>query len=292
MIYNIITAARRSIHEEMKPPYVSELLVLEPKPLPVDPLPFDLVTHSGRYRRQSSNCHEGTRHVLFMLDTSGSIGAYNFNRMTSALSTLVHYFCKPTKIAVMTFSDEHFIEFCFNCFDNDCEGRDNASDAMWTVHYRGGLTHTGAATECACDRMLRPECGFPDLTTSTGVCLDVIYVTDGMSNDPRSDPTINVVCEKVQCLYDLQKRGVDLTVYAFGITNYNDEELDCITRYRSTNVPNPIFKVHSFQHFTDAIEAIGGQFDGSADNLPDCFTSDHMHPSGTDTDDCSESRRK
>ena len=122
-----------------------------------------------------------------MLDTSGSIGQTDFNRMTSALNILVHYFCRPIKIAVMTFSDEHFIESCFNCFGNDCEGRDDARDKMQNIPYRGGWTYTGEATQCACDCMLTTNCGFPDLTTFGGpgaVCLDVIYVTDGRSNGP------------------------------------------------------------------------------------------------------------
>ena len=84
--------------------------------------------------------------------------------MTSTLNTLVHYFCRRIKIVALTFSNEHFIEFCFNCFDNDCRGRDNASDAMRDIPYRGGWTHTGKATQCACDVMLSPDCGFPDIT--------------------------------------------------------------------------------------------------------------------------------
>ena len=263
--------------------------------------------HSARYRRQSSssNCYpDGTRYVLFMLDTSGSIGSVYFNRMTSALSTLVHYFCRPIKIAAMTFSHEHFIEFCFNCFDNDCEGRDDARDRMQSIEYRDGWTHTGEATQCACDCMLTTECGFPDLTTFSGpgaVCLDVIYVTDGRSNGPYN------VCEKVACLYDLEQRRVELTVFAFGIgTNVGDSELRCITKSQQTasQIDNAIFKVNTYEHFATAIEAIGSIFEPNTTPNPsggsgyispivhDCFTSYYMDLDGLDTDDCSESDRK
>ena len=111
----------------------------EPTPLPVEPIPFDIIKHGARYRRHQNsdvNCYpNGTRHVLFLLDTSGSIGEYDFDIMTSTLSTLVHYFCRRVKVAAMTFSDKHYIEFCFNCFDNDCPGRDDARDAMKDIQW-------------------------------------------------------------------------------------------------------------------------------------------------------------
>ena len=295
---------RRSIYVQKE---VKELRVNKqhsspkPAPLPVDPIPFDIMKHSARYRRQNSgvNCYpDGTRYVLFLLDTSGSIGRHNFNIMTSTLSTLVHYFCRRIKVAAMTFSHDHFIEFCFNCFDNDCNGRDNARDAMLNIQYRNGATHTGEATQCACDIMLSPDCGFPDITDIDGpgeICLDVIYVTDGHSNGPQN------VCKKVGCLYDL---GIELTVYAFGVANYNAAELKCITRNNSNSIDNTIFKVRDFDHFADAINKIGVVFDvleslPSTDNdattyIPrtPCFTSYHSDDDGVDTNDCSQRDKK
>ena len=118
----------------------------------MNPIPFDFATHGGRYRRQSNqNCQpDDTRYILFILDTSGSIGIGNFQNMTASLSKLVNRFCKRIKIAAMTFSDYHHIEFNFNCFDNTCDGRRETRDAMKSIRYRGGLTYTGEATLCAC----------------------------------------------------------------------------------------------------------------------------------------------
>ena len=299
-MYIYITAiGRRSVNEE------STLIkkqrpTSKPEPLPVDPIPFHLIKHGTRYRyrRQSSdvNCQpDGTRHVLFILDTSGSIGRTDFNRMTSALSTLVHHFCRPTKFAVMTFSHEHFIEFCFNCFNNDCNGRDDARDAMRNVRYRGGMTHTGEATQCACDSLLTSRCAFPDMTSFNGpgaVCLDVIYITDGHSNGPQN------VCEKVQCLYDfeLDERGnannlFHLNVFAIGIDNYDITELNCITRTLGpvnnyTNRKNTAFTFQNFTLFEMAINGIGQSFDNPI-NDQTCFAIHSI--TGTDTDDCSKS---
>ena len=272
-------------------PYVAgkHHLMNEPDPLPVDPIPFDFVKHGGRYRRQNSvNCHpDGTRYVLFMIDTSGSIGEQNFKRMTSALSNLVHYFCRRIKIAVLTFSEYHYVEFCFDCFTSSCNGRDRARDAMADITYRAGLTFTGEATECACHHVLKPKCGFPDLLTENTACLDVVYVTDGRSNGYKD------VCNSVQCLYDLENNGVELNVFAFGIGDYNIDELQCITRNNSNNyAENKIFEVDNFTHFADAINSISRDVfsttvGANIPGVPDCFTINTAD--GIGDDDCSNS---
>ena len=301
----MLVAGQRSVHghKETKVPRVKEQhLLLEPTPLPVDPIPFDIIRHSTRYRRQNSdvNCYNDTRYVLFLLDTSGSIGPHDFGNMTSSLSTLVHYFCRWIKVAAMTFSDEHFIEFCFDCFDDDCRGRDNARDAMHNIRYRGGWTHTGLATQCACDDVLSPICGFPDVTELSEpdpICLDVIYVTDGQSNGDTK------VCQKVQCLYNLRSLGVNLTVYAFGVDDYNEDELKCISRPRIADpILNPIFKVDSFEDLANKIneiEEVFSKMESSPDSgtykfkysstMHNCFTSYRSSQNGTETDtnDCS-----
>ena len=235
-------------------------------------------------------CHpDDTRYVLFILDTSGSIGHYNFQRITSTLSTLVHHFCRHTKVAVFTFSGDHFIEFCFDCFGNDCAGRDSARNAMAGINYRGGSTRTGQATQCVCNNVLTPSCGFPELPTVDTTCLDVVYVTDGHSNGPID------VGQSVQCLYDLERCGVELNVFAFGIGGYDITELKCITRDRSLNyVENKVFEVDSFDEFEDAINNIVMVFGlppvysaGFGDITPDCFAIDASDAIGYD--DCSSS---
>lgn len=254
----------------------------EPKPLPIDPIPFNLFKHGGLYKRQSSiECYpDDTRYVLFMLDTSGSIGLQNFTRMTSSLSMLVNHFCRHIQVAAFTFSGQHFIEFCFDCFDNDCIGRDQARDAMTCIQYRGGGTHTGEATQCVCDNVLTPRCGFPELSTDRITCLDVVYVTDGKSKGPTN------VCDKVQCLYDLEHQGVELNVFAIGIDDYNMTELQCITKSHSFNyVNNPILEADSFDDFENTISIIGQQFDQLNSALPDCFAIDDN--GGFGFDDCS-----
>ena len=249
----------------------------EPQPLPVDPLPFDHTKHHTRYRRQarSSNCEDpnSERHILFILDTSGSIGSNNFHMMTDSVSKLVRHFCRKIKVAMMVFNHDHYLEFCFDCFDNTCVGRRAARDRITSVPYRRGGTHTASATQCACDNILTSSCGF-EASSTNEACLDVIYITDGRSNDP-----ILEVCDVVDCLYN--KTNTDVTVYAFGIGDtVNETELNCIARNRNSDghsVGNSIFRVPDFQSFSDGIGLLEGVF---SSNRVGCFTSHQSAPGG------------
>ena len=75
----------------MKRPHINRRRsTAEPEPLPVDPTPFNFLEHGTRYRRQDTDCKpDGIQHILFVLDTSGSIGQANFNKVKEALSLLV-----------------------------------------------------------------------------------------------------------------------------------------------------------------------------------------------------------
>ena len=95
LILSFFLAGRRS---ERKRPNKPRRAAPEQDLLKDDPIPFDFLEHGKRYRRQTTDCQpDGTRHILFMLDTSGSIGKTEFDKMTTALSTLVTLFCLPEK---------------------------------------------------------------------------------------------------------------------------------------------------------------------------------------------------
>ena len=252
----------RSNEDEKKPAIKQRRSTAEPKPLPIDPIPFNFADHHTRYRRQSQyehcNAPDSVRHVLFMLDTSSSIYQKDFENMTRSLSKLVRHFCRPTKIAVMVFNDRQYLEFCFNCFDNNCTERRAAEMAIKNIRYRAGLTYTASATQCACEAILTPSCGF---SNNTGACLDVIYITDGQSNDPNLD-----ICRTVECLHD--QSNADVKVYAFGIGNdINRDELECITRSQNYNSwGNRIFRVPTIQSFSEVLESTSQLLQNPATN--------------------------
>lgn len=237
---------KRSLHDEYEDPKKQTENKLHHSNVKDTPLPFDWNKHHSRFKRQlEADCSpDGSQYVLFLLDTSGSIGYRAFERMKTAISNLTALFCKPVKIAVLTFDHTLKLEFCFNCFGSDLFGRSAARKAIRHIPYRGGGTHTAAATLCACQKLLRPDCGLPEDAN----CIDVVYITDGHSNDPNRK-----VCNKVKCLHNHDQYFDHINTYAIGINNYNENEMQCIAH--SSNV-NSVFQFKDFDDFEYAIRVI------------------------------------
>ena len=241
----------------------------ESKPLPIDPIPFSMTHHGDRYKRQNQNCRpDSIQHILFVMDTSGSIGTQHFGEAVDALSNLVPLFCKPIKVAVMTFNQDYYSEFCFNCFDNTCLGRIEAGAAIAGINYRSGWTHTAGAAKCVCDFMLSPTCGL----SPTADCIDVVFITDGHSNDPQRK-----VCDDVKCLHN--RFGVN--TYAMGITdNVDQDEIDCITNHNL----QPGFHLFNFDDFDDFVSALNGLvallYDPNPNNPHVCIDSQGLGTNG------------
>ena len=240
------------------------------------PLPFNWNEHHTRFRRQTRNCgSSNTQYILFLLDTSGSIGRRDFTRMKNALSELSALVCKPVKIAAMTFNHEFKLEFCFDCFDNNCGGRKQTENSIKGIDYRGGLTHTAGATECACSFLLSTRCGLP---VDAG-CIDVVYITDGESNDPTRE-----ICDEVECLHN--RLGVN--TYAMGIGNYDRNELQCIS---SASTTTNIFSFETFDEFVNATNrVIQRLIDPPPDATPgqyECL--DPQYPEGPGGQSCNPS---
>ena len=198
-------------------------------------------SHQFRQRRQIDFCKDSRvkRSVLFVLDTSGSIGRQTFQRMTAALSNLAPFFCKSVQFALMTFNKRRWLEFCFNCFENTLAGRIAAGQAIANTVYRNegsGATHSGEAVRCACNELINiQKCG---LFQSS--CIDVVFITDGKSNGPLN------VCEEVKCLHNNQFRTIN--TYAIGIKNYREAEIQCISKYSSSET---VFSFESFDEFQE-----------------------------------------
>ena len=223
-----------------------------PEVLPVDPAPFNIIEHGARYRRQA-NCQLGPddfRYILFVLDTSGSVRVTFFNRVTALLSQLVALFCDPIKIAVMTFDHEYFVEFCFDEHNNTALGRYQAGEAIRNISYiREGQgpgtrwTHTAGAAQCVCNYMLTSACRLPVAAN----CIDVVFLTDGRSNDPSLN-----VCTEIRCLHN--RRGVN--TFAIGIANFLMQELECIVDPDLGLDDYHVFDFLSFDEFEEEFQTL------------------------------------
>ena len=123
-----------------------------------------LEEHGHRFRRQISpeNCDSNdVQHVLFVFDSSGSIGDIHYVRMKNAVAKRTCLFCRKVKFGLMTFSTELNLEFCFKA-----------------AQYHDEFTHTCEAARCICQDLLTTICGI----SSNPSCTDVVFITDGQSN--------------------------------------------------------------------------------------------------------------
>ena len=226
-----------------------------------NPLPFDRNEHGHRFRRQTNKCQaKDTQHVLFLLDTSGSIGSKSFKNMTSTVANLTALFCKPIKVGVLTFNHEFNLEFCFNCFKTDYQGRFYAREAIRNIPYRRGRTHTAGAVRCVCDKILQPDCG---LEFVDDTCIDVIVITDGWSNDPHRD-----ICHEVECLHN---HSLNVNTYSLGINNYDRSELGCI---QDSSNSFSVFEYKSFDEFYASISNITDKLADESNEKYTCTYSD------------------
>ena len=245
-MFLLLISGKRSLHKERHPHYQQHSSDLHSDPVYVplaeDPLPFEWEKHHHRFRRQTSICYpDGTQHILFLLDTSGSIGTRDFTKVKNSTSKFVKLVCRPVKIAVMTFNHNYRLEFCFNCHGNTCHGRSATADAIQNIQYRGGYTHTAGAAQCACNVLLSQSCGLDPSAN----CIDVVFITDGKSNDPTRQ-----ICREVECLHN--RAGVN--TYAVGIGNgVRQSELDCITE---SSLINGIFNYRSIDEFNASINRV------------------------------------
>ena len=183
------------------------------------PMPFDLdkeLSHIKAYRQKRQGSNQKDKYVLYILDSSGSIGETNFKSVTNVMAEFSLFYCPGTKIAVMSYSSHVYNNYCFNC---DQTGTLARYDAIKNILFHNRLTASGDAIHCACDYMLNSPCGFPYTTGQSAPELDVVFITDGHSNHGRD------VCTAASCWSDFY----NINVFPIGIGNrVNYRELDCI----------------------------------------------------------------
>ena len=254
----------------MKQPLKHQVVADEPELLAIDSIPFSISERGARHRRQE-DCEY--QHILFVLDTSGSITGETFNKLTALLGDLVVLFCKPISVAVMTFDNQYYMEFCFNEFDNSPLGRDRTNKTIRSIPYvrpgreceRARYTHTAGAARCICDYVFglggqeeRYRCG---LDLASAPCVDVVFITDGQANDPELD-----VCETVQCLHDKSTTSTyNVNTYAIGVGFVDTHQLECM-------IDNDL-KMDEYHLFNfDTYDELQMQFQKAVDRLANDIT--------------------
>ena len=163
------------------------------------------IAHSARVRRQA--CGQ-TRYVLFIVDTSGSIGSGVFESVKRVIADISENLCDYLRVAMITYSSDINLEFCFNCNNN----RIDVKNAILRVQYRGGWTRTTDAIKCACEQVLTSRCGLPKESGIYTPNIDVVLLTDGHHNGPCR----NNLDKELQCFH--RKSNINTFVIGIGST--------------------------------------------------------------------------
>ena len=154
---------------------------------------------------------------MFVLDSSGSIGSTNFQKMRNFVNKVVNDLeIGPTRtqVGVIVFSSSAFISFNLSTYSS----RETLTSAVNQITYSGGGTNTAQALNLLINE------GFAEARPKIqGVPRVAIVVTDGKSNDPL------LTVAAAEAL----RREPSITTYAVGIGNANINELNAIASKRN-----------------------------------------------------------
>ncbi|XP_039886863.1 collagen alpha-6(VI) chain-like isoform X3 [Simochromis diagramma] len=163
---------------------------------------------------------------VFIVDESGSIGSENFDLVRSFLLSIVSGFDvgdKRVRVGIVTYSDRATALVYLNSFNET----DSLLNFIKILPYRGGGTNTGAALDFTRENIFTEDAGS---RKDKGVQQVAVVITDGESQD-------NVT----EAAAALRRAGV--TVYAVGVQNANEAELNQI----ASHPPNKhVFIVDTF----------------------------------------------
>lgn len=197
-----------------------------------------------RQRRQVDSTTP--RYVLFILDSSGSIGSDNFNKVLNATRHLALYFCNP-HYAVLSYSSQIYREVCFDCNLNHVE----IYNQMKNIPFINGRTASGDALECACNYMFTRKCGFNPKEDSI---VDLIFLTDGHSNEGVD------VCKASKCLFQVEKKethDIGIEVFSIGIgDNVNWDEINCISKGHHKTSGGELLHINDLDELQELVDKI------------------------------------
>lgn len=118
--------------------------------------------------------------IVFLLDSSGSVGSSNFQKMLQFVKNMVNGFDvgkDSVRIGVASFSNQPVQHFSLNTYFNQSQ----IIDAINKLPYYQGSTNTAAALSLLRSSVFTAASG--DRPTAPNIA---IVITDGQSNDPLS----------------------------------------------------------------------------------------------------------
>lgn len=183
------------------------------------------------------------RDIVILTDESTSITEDNFNMVKIVLKNLINSICggisKTTnRVSIVRYSASQKLDLDFKRGGS----MDRVSQAIDNMRYKplknpdySGSTYTAAALKFVRERVLTEDKGWRNGQTSNGesVSTEILIITDGRSNDP-TDFGITLTNEKE--LLKSKPRNNNLGIYALGIGNVYDQEINELTDGDTNNV--------------------------------------------------------
>ncbi|XP_072042608.1 uncharacterized protein [Amphiura filiformis] len=158
--------------------------------------------------------------LAFAMDGSGSVGSGNFDTAKIFVTRVADGFNigpNNTRVGVIQYSSSPVMEFDFDDFSTNAD----VQAAVTAISYQGGGTHTGAAISHMTSTLFDSSRGAR--LRSLNIPRVAVIITDGRSGDSVLGPA-NAA------------RDADITMFAIGVANYDQGELDEIA-----NDPNSEF---------------------------------------------------
>ncbi|KAH0627287.1 hypothetical protein JD844_002810 [Phrynosoma platyrhinos] len=146
--------------------------------------------------------------IVFLVDSSASIGLENFQKVKNFLYTLVsnlHVSHDQIRIGLAQYNDEIFVEFLLNQYSL----KNDILEQIQNLPFRSGSTYTGAALNSIMEEYFIESAGS---RAQENVPKVVILLTDGESNDDVKIPASK-----------LRARGI--SVYVVGVNVQDTAEL-------------------------------------------------------------------
>ena len=191
------------------------------------------------------------RSILFVLDTSNSVGPENFKIMTSAVSEFTKHLCGNVKVAVVKFNQHTFLDICFDCITDN--------NPLSLSRYISNITYETSGQEEADivstmqrinEHLFNDSCG----DHSNSDCIDIVYITNRQFNIDKGS-SAGIVLPSHRLGLPLHDSICNKTrVYAIGIgTNVDIDELKCIADIEMETPQDTVFQFDSFVDFRKAV---------------------------------------
>ncbi|XP_053571723.1 collagen alpha-6(VI) chain [Bombina bombina] len=182
---------------------------------------IDIKNNIARQICQSEACKQMEADIMFLVDSSGSIGMENFNKMKAFMKELVNKTevgRDKVQFGAVQFSDDSKAEFQLDTHTT----KSGIWNAIENMGYFGQTTYTGNALKFVSDYFTQPKGARPKVRKF------LILITDGQAHDEVKTPAESL-------------RNSGVTIYSVGIFNANKSQL-----FEISGRPEQVFYIESF----------------------------------------------